>query len=51
MFALRGLSLTPTVSTHVHNDLHPEIRPETHLPTQPTLPTDNTPDNVRSFPR
>ncbi|GAA2509348.1 hypothetical protein GCM10010406_52240 [Streptomyces thermolineatus] len=47
MFALRGLSLTPTVSTHVHNDLHPEIRFEIHLPSQPTPST----DNVRSFPR
>ncbi|MDP9607780.1 hypothetical protein [Streptomyces demainii] len=38
--ALRGLSLRPTVFTHIHN-AGPEIRPEIHIPAPATPPADN----------
>lgn len=46
-FALRGLNLRPRVLAHIHNAA-PEIRPEIHLPAQPTPSADRT---VRSFPQ
>ncbi|MFD4032626.1 hypothetical protein ACFWVP_19420 [Streptomyces sp. NPDC058637] len=43
--ALRGLTLRPTVFTHIHNAGH-DIAPQIHLPAPAAPPTEENPDNA-----
>jgi len=44
-FALRGLTLRPTIFTHIHNAGH-QIEPHNHLPAPAAPSAEDTPDNV-----
>ncbi len=45
-FALRGLSLRPSVFIHTAPEIRNDIRPEIHIPAPAAPPGDDAPDNV-----
>ncbi|MFE7757632.1 hypothetical protein [Streptomyces sp. NPDC057429] len=50
--ALHGLTLRASSFVHVRNDAPTiDVRPQVHIPAQPTPPADGTPDNVRPLQR
>ncbi|MEU0119904.1 hypothetical protein ABZ137_41200 [Streptomyces bobili] len=50
MLALRGMTLRPALTIHIHNAGH-QIEPHLHLPASATPPADDTPDNVHPLQR